>query len=182
MRLAVRATLADWFPGRGRRGRRRRSVLATSSRSLRLRDCVRQRDRYKAMPSGRSCGGDGCCGHCPVPARRFGSINERRLSKPSAVTTPAATSSQSAVSISAFNFSVPRTMSAKNDAPAMAQKVEHLPRPFAQSARVRIGSCGLCGDIQSASSRTKNVIGATLVGITLRFLCGPSTSLFESGP
>ena len=53
----------------------------------------------------------------PCPARRLGSISERRLSKPSAVTTPAATSSQSAVSISAFSFPVPRTISAKKDGP-----------------------------------------------------------------
>ena len=53
----------------------------------------------------------------PSSALRFGSISDRRLSKPSAVTNPPATNSQSAVSTSDFNLLVPRTISVKKDAP-----------------------------------------------------------------
>ncbi len=46
-----------------------------------------------------------------VPARRLGSIRARRLSKPSAVTNPAVTSSQRAVSTSDLRRLLARTMS-----------------------------------------------------------------------
>ena len=53
----------------------------------------------------------------PWPARRLGSISARRLSKPSAVSIPAVTSSHRAVSTSALSLPVPRTMSGKKEAP-----------------------------------------------------------------
>ncbi len=61
---------------------------------------------------------------------------------------------------------MPRTISAKNDAPALEMSARTSTAGAAQAARPRrrVRRSG----IQSASSRTKNVIGATLVGITRR--------------
>ena len=53
----------------------------------------------------------------PSPRLRFGSTSERRFSKPSAVTNPAATSSQSPSSTSLDSRPVARVRSGKNDAP-----------------------------------------------------------------
>jgi hypothetical protein len=53
----------------------------------------------------------------PSPRRRLGSTSDRRFSKPSAVTNPAATSSHSPSSTSLASRPVARTKSAKNDAP-----------------------------------------------------------------
>ena len=62
----------------------------------------------------------------PWPDRRLGSISARRLSKPSAVIMPAATSSQRSASTSDFSFRVPRTMSAKNNAPRLREQFENF--------------------------------------------------------
>ena len=103
----------------------------------------------------------------PCPARRLGSISERRLSKPSAVTIPAATNSHKAVSTSDFSLPVPRTISAKRQAPRCRSQSTTWRAPWLSPiASALSGACR--GDIQSASSRTKNVIGATLVGMTRR--------------
>ncbi len=86
----------------------------------------------------------------PGPSRRLGLISERRLSKPSAVTIPAATNSHSAVSISAFSLPVPRTMSAKNDAPRR-RKNSSTARALSLSTRSKL--CSSSPGV-AASSRT----------------------------
>ena len=103
----------------------------------------------------------------PLTFRR-GAMSVRRLSKPSAVTTPAATSSHRAVSTSALSLPVPRTISAKKDAPRCLRNSNTCRAPSLKPRASGRSANGSCGDIQSASSRTKNVIGATLVGMTRR--------------
>ncbi len=70
----------------------------------------------------------------PCPARRLGSISERRLSKPSAVISPPATSSHSAVSISAFSLPGAAHDVGEERCSPLAQEVQHLTRAFAQAA------------------------------------------------
>ena len=84
-------------------------------------------------------------GRCRVRERRLGSISERRLSKPSAVTRPAATSSHSAVSTSAFSLPVPRTMSAKNDAPRWRRNSSTCRASVAQATRFRLLGARMLG-------------------------------------
>ena len=103
----------------------------------------------------------------PCPARRLGSISERRLSKPSAVTSPAATSSQSPVSTSAFSLSGAAHNVCEERCSALTQVIRTPARATGLSPP-SIARCAVLGVIQSASSRTKNVMGATLVGITRR--------------
>jgi len=100
-----------------------RNVAKASSMLLRLLAVSPQPRRCAAEPSGRNYGGVAQLVRFLCPARRLGSMSERRLSNPSAVTRPAATSSHRAVSISAFNFPLPRTMSAKKDAPRCRRKL-----------------------------------------------------------
>ena len=60
-------------------------------------------------------------------------------------------------------------MSTKNEAPALPQEVQNLARARDSILGPRAAaSAGWCGVIQSASSRKKNVMGATLVGMTRR--------------
>src|SRR6185437_5283468 len=168
------------------RSRQRGSMLSRTSSSRKTTPyrskSTRQTDSI-AHPLSSPCGGY-CNDHrpalwrgrlllpLPCPARRLGSIRARRLSKPSAVTRPAATSSHKAVSISAFSLLVPRTISAKNDAPRECRKLSTsrapAPSPRTSCSAPRCADLMLGSAIHSASSRTKNVMGATLVGTTLR--------------
>ena len=68
-------------------------------------------------------------------------MSDRRLSKPSAVTRPAATSSHSAASISAFRCLVPRTMSGKNEAPALTQRLQDVTRVVTEAGRIDFAGC-----------------------------------------
>ena len=77
---------------------------------------VKSRDQRPPLSRGRKVR------PLPWPDRRLGSISARRLSKPSAVIMPAATSSQRSASTSDFSFRVPRTMSAKNNAPRLTSR------------------------------------------------------------
>ena len=79
----------------------------------------------------------------PCPARRLGSMRERRLSKPSAVTIPPATNSHSAVSTSDFNLPVPRTMSAKNEAPRWRRNSSTCRAASLRPARLGLLRCGV---------------------------------------
>ena len=109
-----------------------------------------------------------CRGRCarprPSPARRLGSIKARRLSTPFAVTKPAATSSQSAVSISDFNRRVPRTRSAKNEAPCARKNSSVSTATGLKCAGISARTPRSWEATQSASSRTKKAIGETLGG------------------
>src|SRR5262249_52266811 len=116
----------------------------------------------------------------PGTVLRSGLISARKFWKPSAVTSPAATSSQRAVSTSAFSLPVARTISAKNEAPRWRRK-SATTRAFSVTRSSAATSSGLRGRIQSESSRTKNVIGATLVGTTLRFPLPTSSSVAGRG-
>src|SRR5882762_9908004 len=114
----------------------------------------------------------------PCPERRFGSMRARRLSKPSAVTRPAATSSQSPVSTSALSLPVPLTTSMKNDAPRWRRNSKTW---IAPSLRPRVAPPWSLeewrGIIHSASSRAKKVTGATLVAMTRRLPWAESSSV-----
>jgi len=120
-------------------------------------------------------------GYCSLQADKLIDASVS-ITNPSAVTNPAATSSHKAVSISAFSLPLPRTMSAKKEAPRCRKKSRTScalwlsPRPVFSASEIGCSlsrrfceTCGFSrGIIQSASSRTKKVIGATLVGITRR--------------
>ncbi len=82
--------------------------------------------RDKAATIVRRCGGDARLRPLPCPARRRGSISARRLSKPSAVSRPAATNSQSAVSTSDFNLRGGAHDVGEKRRAAIAQELQHF--------------------------------------------------------
>ena len=113
------------------------------------------------------------CRPRPSPRRRLGSIRARRLSKPSPVTSPAATSSHNASSTSLARRPVARARSAKNDAPRRRERFQHLRRaPESVGAPSRPAASS-----QPASSRRNNASGATRVGRT----CRGASSLSNAG-
>ena len=89
--------------------------------------------------SGPRCAAAARCARGPVRRGASDRSSARILSKPSAVIMPAVTSSHSAVSTSAFSFPVPRTISAKNEAPRCAQMSQHLARGCAETDAIRFG-------------------------------------------
>ena len=169
--------------------KRSRHAGASASRARRSRKIRPHRSRsWRAKASARSSEDGAVCGRSsnaqrpaaclgifkrelPSPRRRFGSIRARRFSKPSAVTSPAAASSQSASSTWLVSCPVALTNSGRNEAPrrssASAISRADCDNPFFWGGESRS---------HDASSRRNIATGATRVGRMRRFLRLASSS------
>ena len=175
-RRAIRASAAQAIRARRHPGIRRPTGPATGVRISRDRSSAAfELNSVQRPPEER-----GRARRPFSPSRRLESMSARKASNPSAVTSPAATSCQSASSTSLGRRFVPRTMSAKNGAPRFPIS-SSTSRDACESAEVPYS---LRTTRSSASSRVNSETGASFVGRTRRVFSssGSSAGCSESRP
>ena len=135
---ATRATAAGSTPAPANRESQFHNAAAASSTPLPPRADARPPHPHAAAPTAPHCAADASLRPLPCPARRLGSISDRRLSNPSAVTSPAATSSHKRSLDFRFQLARAAHNIGKERSAPLPQKIQHQLRPVTQPASVSV--------------------------------------------